>query len=101
MEYIEAKDVVFSYEEQEGESEKIVIDDVSLHVKKGEFVALLGHNGSGKSTMAKHFNAMLLPSGGKVYVDGMDTVSYTHLDVYKRQAWDFVLSLISVDGAFC
>lgn len=74
MEYIEAKDVVFSYEEQEGESEKIVIDDVSLHVKKGEFVALLGHNGSGKSTMAKHFNAMLLPSGGKVYVDGMDTL---------------------------
>lgn len=74
MEYIEAKDVVFSYEEQEGEPEKIVIDDVSLHVKKGEFVALLGHNGSGKSTMAKHFNAMLLPSGGKVYVDGMDTL---------------------------
>ena len=34
---------------------------------------MLGHNGCGKSTLAKHFNAILLPSGGKVYVDGMDT----------------------------
>ena len=46
---------------------------MSLAVEKGEFVALLGHNGCGKSTLAKHFNAMLLPTGGKVYVDGMDT----------------------------
>ena len=50
------------------------IDNLSFDVEKGEFVALLGHNGSGKSTMAKQFNAMLLPSGGKVYVDGLDTM---------------------------
>ena len=46
---------------------------VSLEIEKGSFVAILGHNGSGKSTMAKHLNAILLPTGGTVYVQGMDT----------------------------
>ena len=50
-----------------------MLDDVSFEVRQGEFVALLGHNGSGKSTIAKHLNAMLIPSSGKVYIDGMDT----------------------------
>ena len=56
-----------------GENQVKALDDVSLCVEKGEFVALLGHNGCGKSTLAKHFNAMLLPTSGKVFVDGMDT----------------------------
>ena len=42
-------------------------------MKRGEFVAVLGANGCGKSTLAKHFNAILLPESGKVYVEGMDT----------------------------
>ena len=50
-----------------------VFEDLSLQIKKGEFVAILGSNGCGKSTLAKHFNAILLPCGGKVYVCGMDT----------------------------
>ncbi len=72
MEFISVQNVTFRYNE-EGENAKLVLDDVSFEVRQGEFVALLGHNGSGKSTIAKHLNAMLIPSSGKVYIDGMDT----------------------------
>ncbi len=78
MDFITAQNLVFCYDSEEEqlntEQIKNVLDDVSFTVKKGEFVALLGHNGCGKSTVAKHLNAMLLPSGGKLYVDGIDTV---------------------------
>ena len=50
-----------------------VFEDLSLSVEEGSFVAVLGSNGCGKSTLAKHFNSILLPSGGKVYVCGLDT----------------------------
>ena len=50
-----------------------VFEDLNLTVDSGSFVAILGSNGCGKSTLAKHFNSILLPSGGKVYVCGMDT----------------------------
>ena len=50
-----------------------VFEDLSLEIKEGSFVAILGSNGCGKSTLAKHFNSILLPSGGKVYVCGLDT----------------------------
>ncbi len=66
---IEVKNLSFSYD-TEG---KQVLKNVSLNVRKGEFLAVLGRNGSGKSTLAKHFNSVLLPMGGSVYVDGMDT----------------------------
>ncbi|MBC8534129.1 energy-coupling factor transporter ATPase [Yeguia hominis] len=75
MAYLQADNVTFAYESQENrETLAEVLHGVTIHIEKGEFVALLGHNGSGKSTMAKQFNAMLLPSGGKVYVDGLDTM---------------------------
>ena len=75
MAYLQADNVTFAYESQENrETLAEVLHSVTIHIEKGEFVALLGHNGSGKSTMAKQFNAMLLPSGGKVYVDGLDTM---------------------------
>lgn len=74
MEFISAQNVCFSYSEIEDGKEPVnAVDGVSLDIKKGEFVALLGHNGCGKSTIAKHFNAMLMPDSGKVYVDGDDT----------------------------
>jgi len=53
--------------------EKYAIKDVNLQVKKGEFLVVLGHNGSGKSTIAKHMNALLIPTDGTVIVDGLDT----------------------------
>lgn len=55
--------------------EKYSLKGIDMCVKKGEFVAVLGHNGSGKSTLAKHINGLLLPTEGKVYVDGYDTAS--------------------------
>lgn len=72
MEFIAAEQVSFEYQVPD-EAAVPVLKDIDLSVKKGSFVALLGHNGCGKSTLAKHFNAMLLPCGGKVWVNGMDT----------------------------
>lgn len=72
MEFISVQNVTFQYDEQRVK-DKPVLDGISFEVRQGEFVALLGHNGSGKSTVAKHLNAMLVPISGKVYIDGMDT----------------------------
>ena len=66
-EFISAQDVSFAYDPEEGQAPRNVLEGVSMQIRRGEFVALLGHNGCGKSTMAKLFNAMLLPTGGKVY----------------------------------
>lgn len=77
MEFIKIENLFFRYDEDEdnlNKSEKYVLRDLSLSIDKGDFVAIVGHNGSGKSTVAKHLNAMLVPSMGKVYIDGMDTV---------------------------
>lgn len=71
---ITAQNVEFHYDnEYEDAPVKQVLKGVSLDIEKGSFTAILGHNGSGKSTIAKHFNAILLPCGGKVYVEGIDT----------------------------
>ena len=52
-----------------------VFEDMNLNIQEGSFVAILGTNGCGKSTLAKHFNSILLPTGGKVYVCGIDTAN--------------------------
>ena len=65
--------LVCRYEEQEERAEHVIFDGLDLHIAEGSFVALLGHNGCGKSTLAKHMNAILLPQGGSVCVYGMDT----------------------------
>ena len=65
-----AENLKFRYD---AEQPVYALDGVSAQVKRGEFVAVLGANGCGKSTLAKHFNAILLPESGKVYVEGMDT----------------------------
>ena len=80
---INAEDVRFSYVTAEGVA-PIVLDGVSLSIEEGSFVAVLGHNGSGKSTLAKHFNSILLPTGGRVYVDGMDTADEELLLAIRR-----------------
>lgn len=72
---IKCTNVSFKYiKNSEGISkEKYAVKGVDLEVKKGEFLVILGHNGSGKSTMAKHMNALVVPSEGTVVVDGLDT----------------------------
>ena len=76
--FIKVQNVSFNYtsddEEQEPLSSENVLDNISFNIEKGEFVAILGHNGCGKSTLAKLFNAMLFPIEGRVLVDGMDTI---------------------------
>ncbi|XZH19650.1 energy-coupling factor transporter ATPase [Clostridium perfringens] len=83
---IKSEDLVFKYVNTEEQTEKVAINHVSMEVKKGEFLVILGHNGSGKSTMAKHMNALLLPSGGKMYVDGLDTSDIENLWEVRRRA---------------
>ena len=61
-----------------------VFADLNLTIEEGSFVAILGTNGCGKSTLAKHFNAILLPSGGKVYVCGIDTANEDRLITIRR-----------------
>jgi energy-coupling factor transport system ATP-binding protein len=61
-----------------------VFVDLELEIENGSFVAVLGGNGCGKSTLAKHFNSILLPSGGKVYVCGMDTSDEDKLIAIRR-----------------
>ena len=70
---IEVKDASFTYQRTEGEQPLQVFEHLNLTVEQGTFVVILGHNGCGKSTLAKHFNAILLPSGGEIMVYGMDT----------------------------
>lgn len=67
---LQAQDVRFRYDT---EQPNFAVDGVSMEVHRGEFVAVLGANGCGKSTLAKHFNAILLPESGTVLVEDMDT----------------------------
>ena len=61
-----------------------VFEGLDVQIEEGSFVAVLGHNGCGKSTLAKHFNAILLPTGGTVHVYGMDTMSEERLIDIRR-----------------
>ncbi len=77
MGIVKAKNLTFEYirRDEDGNVEGITkaVDNVSIDIKQGDFVAVLGHNGSGKSTFAKHLNALVMPTEGTVGVDGMDT----------------------------
>lgn len=68
-----ADNIRFSYPSQTDQAPVPVFDSLSLRIREGSFVAVLGRNGCGKSTLAKHMNAILLPEGGSVQVFGMDT----------------------------
>ena len=63
----------FSYPGSEDQEPVKVFENLNLTVEQGSFVVILGHNGCGKSTLARHFNAILLPTGGEVHFCGMDT----------------------------
>ena len=70
--YIHTENLSFSYTDGEGKPEHPALDGVSVDIRKGEYVAVLGHNGSGKSTFAKLLNLILEPTGGKLVIDGVE-----------------------------
>lgn len=92
----------------EDEEIKVVIHGIDLEIEKGKFVAILGHNGCGKSTLAKHFNGILLPYSGKVTVEGMDTSDESEIYnirqktgmVFQNPDNQMVSSIVEDDVAF-
>lgn len=90
MGIVKAASLVFEYirrdEEDKIEEVNRAIDGLDLEIEKGDFVAVLGHNGSGKSTFAKHINGLLLPSQGTVWVGDMDTRDEEHIWDVRRTA---------------
>lgn len=92
MGIIKAVNLIFDYirhdEEEDKDEVSHALKGVSLDIKEGDFVAILGHNGSGKSTFAKLMNGILLPTDGTVYISKMRTDDEEHLwDVRKRREW--------------
>lgn len=105
---IECRNLVFKYTASENQEEKIAINDVNLQITEGEFIAILGHNGSGKSTMAKHMNALLIPTDGKMLVNKMDTSDMNNLwniretagMVFQNPDNQLVATIVEEDVAF-
>ena len=105
---IECRNLIYKYTAGENQEEKIAINDVNLQIKEGEFIAILGHNGSGKSTMAKHMNALLIPTEGKMLVNKMDTSDMNNLwniretagMVFQNPDNQLVATIVEEDVAF-
>ena len=105
---IECRNLIFKYTAGENQEEKIAINDVNLQIKEGEFIAILGHNGSGKSTMAKHMNALLITTEGKMLVNKMDTSDMNNLwniretagMVFQNPDNQLVATIVEEDVAF-
>lgn len=108
--FIEIKDLRFSYinDMEEPPVKTEVLKGVNLNIEKGDFVAVLGHNGSGKSTFAKCINGINLPESGAVYVDGMDTLEENNLlpirqkvgMVFQNPDNQIVATIVEEDVAF-
>jgi len=100
--------LVYKYPQSEGEQPKVAIDGLDLEVEKGEFLVVLGHNGSGKSTFAKHINALLIPTDGEMYVDGLQTSVEVNLwkirnvagMVFQNPDNQIVATIVEEDVAF-
>ncbi len=89
---IKTENLGFVYEDDSGETPlnnvPPALDDINISIKKGEYIAILGHNGSGKSTFAKLLNMILIPTSGKIYIYGRDITSedFTEDDMYNMRA---------------
>ena len=87
---VDAKDLMHEYvrRDEEGNIEEtlMALDHLNLTVKPGKFIAVLGHNGSGKSTFAKHVNALLEPTGGSLWVNGMDVTDEENIFAIRQSA---------------
>ncbi|MBE6054650.1 MAG: energy-coupling factor transporter ATPase [Clostridium sartagoforme] len=105
---IKCNDVSFKYRVHDGEEERYAVNGVNFEVQKGEFLVILGHNGSGKSTIAKHMNALLIPSEGTVIVDGLNTLDNNNLwkirskagMVFQNPDNQLVATIVEEDVAF-
>ncbi len=88
--FIDAKGLVHEYSRRDEEGNvtgiKRALDGIDIEVKAGDFIAVLGANGSGKSTFAKHLNALLVPTEGTLYVDGMDTSDHDNNLLIRQTA---------------
>ena len=87
MNFIEFQNVTFGYTD-DSESQVVeenVIENMNLKIEKGDFVAVLGHNGCGKSTLAKLCNAIVVPQSGRVLIDGVDTADEAKLYDIRRK----------------
>jgi energy-coupling factor transport system ATP-binding protein len=112
MAIIRSKELVHEYirrdEEGNVESIQLALDHVNLNVEPGQFISILGHNGSGKSTFAKHINALLTPSEGTIWVDEMNTsddeytfaVRQTAGMVFQNPDNQIIASVVEEDVAF-
>ena len=83
-EIISVENLAYTYPGFDDQPGVVVFEDMNLKIQKGTFVAILGTNGCGKSTLAKHFNSILLPTGGKVYVCGIDTSNEERIMQVRR-----------------
>ena len=84
---IELQDLTHTYTDAEN-NQVLALQKINLQIGQGEFLAVIGANGCGKSTLAKHLNALLLPTEGKCLVNGMDTLDEKHLwDIGRRWGW--------------
>lgn len=108
MDMLKIKNLIHDYIDEEDQEVVRAVDGVTLNVQKGQFIAILGHNGSGKSSLAKHINALLVPTEGTVWVDGMDTADETHLwdirqsagMVFQNPDNQIVATMVEEDVAF-
>lgn len=112
MGIIEAKNLVHEYimrdEDDNVESIQVALDHLDLSVQPGQFIAVLGHNGSGKSTFAKHLNALLTPTEGTLFVDGMNVSDEENIyDIRQRAGMVFqnpdnqiIASIVQEDVGF-
>ena len=111
MDFIKVEDLIFEYIKTDEGGATVsfrAIDGISFTVQRGSFTAIIGQNGSGKSTLAKNLNGLLLPTAGKVYIDGLDTsVPENMWDVRQRVAMVFqnpdnqiVSAIVEDDVAF-
>ena len=106
--FIKIENLVFDYIKNEDGHTIRAIDDVSFTVERGSFTAVIGQNGSGKSTLAKNINGLLMPTSGKIYVDGLDTSDEANIwDIRQKVAMVFqnpdnqiVSSIVEDDVAF-
>jgi len=104
MSFLEVENLTFKY----SPSSDAVIDGLNLSIERGELVAVLGHNGSGKSTLAKLFTAILVPTSGRVLVNGMDTTDETETlnirqtvgMVFQNPDNQIVANIVEEDVAF-